>query len=268
MTKRLASILVLTAAGLITAGVQAATIDAVISPNAIVVKVDGQARVHTLEGKPVLYCGLEAFLGWSARLLGAQIDPGVEAGPVVTLGGKAVPIATLFVREGWLRPPALSDAAQEALAERRGGWACAPKTEPFAQMGSRVDPKITAGIAMNESSYRGRPWPWTLNVAGRGMFFSTREEAYAAINRLLANQRCDFDVGLMQVNWCYHGKRFASPWEALAPAANIRVAEDILTENLQRSGSAMKAVAWYHSANPERGGPYFSRFMKHVAQFQ
>lgn len=247
---------------------RAATIEAVVSPNAIVVRADGQARVHTQEGRPVLYCGLDAFLGWSAQLLGAQIEPGAESGPVVSLGGKTTPIATLFIREGWLRPAILDDVAQEALAERRGGWRCAPKTEPFAQMGSRVDPKITAGIAMNESSYRGRPWPWTLNVAGRGMFFATREEAYAAVNRLLANDRCDFDVGLMQVNWCYHGKRFASPWEALAPATNIRVAEDILAENLQRSGSAMKAVAWYHSANPERGGPYFSRFMKHVAQFQ
>ncbi|MFJ4291234.1 lytic transglycosylase [Cupriavidus sp. NPDC089707] len=267
MIKRLACLLWM-ATGLITAGAHAATIDAVISPNAIVVKVDGQARLHTIEGKSVLYCGLDAFLAWSARLLGAQVDAGAEAGPVVTLAGKPVPIAALLVREGWLRPFELTDAAQEAIAERRGGWACAPKTEPFAQMGSRVDPKITAGIAMNESSYRGRPWPWTLNVAGRGMFFSTRDEAYAAINRLLASQRCDFDVGLMQVNWCYHGKRFASPWEALAPATNIRVAEDILAENLQRSGSPMKAVAWYHSANPERGGPYFSRFLKHVAQFK
>jgi len=265
VTKGLLSLI---ACSLISLPATAATIEAVVSPNAIVVRAEGQARVHTLEGKPVLYCGLDAFLGWSAQLLGAQIEPGSEAGPVVTLSGKSTPIAALFVREGWLRPAVLDDAAQEALAERRGGWKCAPKTEPFAQMGRRVDPKITAGIAMNESSYRGRPWPWTLNVAGRGMFFSSRAEAYAAVTRLLANDRCDFDVGLMQVNWCYHGKRFASPWEALAPATNIRVAEDILAENLQRSGSPMKAVAWYHSANPERGGPYFSRFMKHVAQFQ
>ncbi|WP_153949999.1 transglycosylase SLT domain-containing protein [Cupriavidus sp. U2] len=265
MIKRLAASLLIPCASV---AANAATIEAVISPNAIVVNADGQARVHTLEGKPVLYCGLDAFLGWSARLLGVHIEPGAEQGPTVTLAGKMVPIARLFVREGWLRPVNLDDAAQEALAERRGGWACAPKTEPFVQMGNRVDPKITAGIAMNESSYRGRPWPWTLNVAGRGMFFSSREEAYAAINRLLASDRCDFDVGLMQVNWCYHGKRFSSPWEALAPATNIRVAEDILAENLQRSGSAMKAVAWYHSANPERGGPYFTRFMKHVATFQ
>lgn len=246
----------------------AATIHAVISPNAVVVHAEGKDRLHTLEGKPVLYCGLDAFLRWSVRLIGAAIEPGDEEGPVVQIGGKKVPIADLFAREGWLRPPALTDSAQEALAERRGGWACAPKTEPFAQMGQRVDPKITAGIAMNESSYRGRPWPWTLNVAGRGMFFATREEAYMAINRLLASQRCDFDVGLMQVNWCYHGKRFMSPWDALAPATNIRVAEDILTENLRRSGSASKAVAWYHSAKPERGGPYFVRFMNHIAQFR
>lgn len=265
MIKRIAIVLISAATW---GGAHGATVEAVISPNAIVVKDNGQVRVHTLEGKPVLYCGLDAFLGWSARLLGAEIEPGADEGPVVTLAGKRTPIARLFARGGWLRPTVLNDAPQEALAERRGGWACAPKTEPFAQMGSRVDPKITAGIAMNESSYRGRPWPWTLNVAGRGMFFATREEAYAAVSRLLANDRCDFDVGLMQVNWCYHGKRFASPWEALAPATNIRVAEDILAENLQRSGSAMKAVAWYHSANPERGGPYFSRFMKHVATFQ
>lgn len=256
------------AAAIVAAGTNAAdaaTVEAVISPNAVVVRADGQARVHTLAGKPVLYCGLDAFLGWSARLIGAPIEPGVAEGPFVTLDGKATPIATLFVRDGWLRPDVLNDAAQEVMAERRGGWACAPKTEPFAQMGHRVDPKITTGIAMNESAYRGRPWPWTLNVAGRGMFFATREDAHAVIKQLLASQRCNFDVGLMQVNWCYHGQRFASPWEALAPATNIRVAEDILTENLRRSGSAMKAVAWYHSANPERGGAYYARFLGHLS---
>ncbi|CAG2155422.1 transglycosylase SLT domain-containing protein [Cupriavidus numazuensis] len=267
MTKRAIGFLAVYA-WLAAGAAQAATIEAVVSPTAVVVRADGRVRVHLLAGKPVLYCGVDAFVGWSARLLGAPIDAGGDEGPVVTLDGKATPIATLFVRQGWLRPPVLNDFAQAAMAERRGGWACAPKTEAFSQMSERVDPKILAGIAMNESAYRGRPWPWTLNVAGRGMFFATREDAHAAIQGLLAAQRCDFDVGLMQVNWCYHRQRFASPWDALAPATNIRVAESILTENLQRSGSAMKAVAWYHSADPARGGPYLSRFMNHLSHFQ
>ena len=40
--------------------------------------------------------------------------------------------------------------------------------------------------------------------------------------------------------------------------------ETILLENRQRSGSPMKAVAWYHSADPARGGPYFARFLNHL----
>lgn len=258
--------LLLAASTVAVGAARAATIGAVVSPNAIVVRADGQARVHTLLGRPVLYCGLDVFLGWSAKLIGASIEPGGTAGPEVMLDGMAQPIAAVFAREGWLRPAVLDEGVQAAMAERRGGWACAPKTEAFSQMSIRVDPKILAGIAMNESAYRGKPWPWTLNVAGRGMFFATREDAYAAVQQLLAAQRCDFDVGLMQVNWCYHGRRFDSAWAALAPATNIRVAESILTENLQRSGSAMKAVAWYHSADPARGGPYFQRFMNHLSQ--
>ncbi|MCY0854266.1 transglycosylase SLT domain-containing protein [Cupriavidus sp. D39] len=244
----------------------AATIEAIVSPTAVVVRADGAARLLSLPGKPVLYCGLERFLGWSAQLIGAQIEAGGAQGPEIVREGKTVPLASVFAGEGWLRPTELTEAAQEAMVERRGGWACAPKAAPFAAMSRRVDPLILAGIAMNESAYRGRPWPWTLNVAGRGMFFATREDAHATVNRLLAARRCDFDVGIMQINWCYHGQRFASPWEALAPATNIRVAETILMENLQRSGSAMKAIAWYHSADSSRGGAYFARFMTHFKQ--
>jgi hypothetical protein len=248
-------------------GAGAQTVEAMVSPTTLIVRDGGGARIVSLPGKPVLYCGLDPFLGWSARLLGAAVRLDSVGQPAVVIGeGRLVPLSTLMARDGWLRPEQLNDAAQVALVERRGGWACAPKTEAFAQMSARVDPQILASIAMNESAYRGRPWPWTLNVAGRGMYFATREDAHAAINQLLSEKRCNFDVGIMQINWCYHGQRFASSWDALAPATNIRVAEAILTENLQRSGSAMKAVAWYHSADPSRGGPYLARFMNHFKQ--
>ncbi|WP_420715467.1 transglycosylase SLT domain-containing protein [Cupriavidus sp. D39] len=256
-----AFLLVLAATG---AGAQ--TVEAMVSPTTLIVRDSGGARIVSLPGKPVLYCGLDPFVGWSARLIGATLRMEPDQAPAVESHGRTMPLTALLARDGWLRPETLDEGAQVALVERRGGWACAPKAEAFAQMSARVDPRILASIAMSESAYRGRPWPWTLNVAGRGMYFATREDAHAAINQLVSEKRCNFDVGIMQINWCYHGQRFASSWDALAPATNIRVAEAILSENLQRSGSAMKAVAWYHSADPSRGGPYLARFMNHFKQ--
>ncbi|AOY97706.1 lytic transglycosylase (plasmid) [Cupriavidus sp. USMAA2-4] len=246
----------------------AASIEAVVSPTALVVREHGTLQLQALEGKPVLYCGLERFAGWAARWIGTAVTLGGASGPQVEVDGRKQPLRAVFASAGWLRPPTLDDGAQAAMAERRGGWACASKVEPFAQMRERVDPAVLASIAMNESSYRGQPWPWTLNVAGQGFFFASREDAYAAIQALLSAKRCDFDVGLMQVNWCFHGKRFGSAWDALAPATNIRAAESILLDNRQRSGSSMQAVAWYHSANPSRGGPYLARFLNHLKRFE
>ncbi|MFP3747396.1 transglycosylase SLT domain-containing protein, partial [Achromobacter sp. SIMBA_011] len=87
-----------------------------------------------------------------------------------------------------------------------------------------------------------------------------------AIRARVAAGRCDFDVGIMQVNWCYHRQRFAWPWDALAPAINIRVAESILNENYRNTRSVEKAIAYYHSANPAPGSAYLARFVRHLNQ--
>jgi hypothetical protein len=39
-----------------------------------------------------------------------------------------------------------------------------------------------------------------LNVAGRGFFFRTREDAYRAVRYLIRNGRSNFDIGLMRKN--------------------------------------------------------------------
>ncbi|PVX85836.1 transglycosylase SLT domain-containing protein [Paraburkholderia unamae] len=244
----------------------AATIAGVISPTAIVLTSASARAVASIEGAPVLYCGLPAFNAWAAPLVGQPVQGGAADGMTVSLGSREVPLDRLFVERGWLRPAVLDDVAQAAITEGRGGWACANAVVPFALMHTSVDPRVLAGIALNESGVNGRAWPWTLNVAGRGYFFRSREDAYGAIRELLAAGRDDFDVGIMQVNWHYHRQRFASPWDALAPATNIRVAEAILNENYQRTHSAAKAIAWYHSANPVPGGAYLARFARHLNQ--
>nr|WP_277183530.1 transglycosylase SLT domain-containing protein [Caballeronia sp. BR00000012568055] len=249
-------------------GVHAATIGSIISPTRIVIDDGAKRAIVELPGEPVYDCGLKPFLSWASRLEGQAVQTAADGSVAIAMDGSTISLSSLFVRAGWLRPAVLSDDAQASMTEHRGGWACASAQAPFDAMHTSVDPKILAGIALNESAYDGRAWPWTLNVAGRGFFFRTREDAYKAIRHLLSDGRCDFDVGLMQVNYCWHGKRFKSAWDALAPATNIRVAEDILNENYRQTHSAVKAVAYYHSANPAPGREYLARFVKHLSQIE
>ncbi|WP_042303631.1 transglycosylase SLT domain-containing protein [Paraburkholderia kururiensis] len=246
--------------------VYAATIDEVISPAALVLASQNTREVATLDGTPVLYCGLAAFRAWASRLVGQTIASTPAQGITVPVDNRQVSLAGLMIRSGWLQPAQLDDEAQAAMTEGRGGWACAKAEVPFVLMHTSVDPKVLAGIALNESAWHGRAWPWTLNVAGQGYFFRSRTDAYGAMRALIAAGRCDFDVGIMQVNWCYHRQRFASPWDALAPAINIRVAESILNENYGRTHSVAKAIAYYHSANPAPGSAYLARFAHHLNQ--
>ena len=242
------------------------SITQVISPVSLVLGSDSAREVATLDGKPVLYCGLAPFETWAAPLLGQPVRSTPDAGMTVSVDGRDESLAGLMVRSGWLQPAELDDDALAAMTEGRGGWACASVVTPFELLHTSVDPKVLAGIALNESAYNGRAWPWTLNVAGRGFFFRTREDAYGAMRALIAAGRSDFDVGIMQINWRYHHQRFASPWDALSPATNVRVAESILNENYQSTRSVAKAIAYYHSANPAPGSAYLARFVRHLNQ--
>ena len=49
----------------------------------------------------------------------------------------------------------------------------------------RVPAESLYSLAMAESTRKtawgSKPWPWTINVAGKGYHFETREEAFAAL---------------------------------------------------------------------------------------
>lgn len=243
-------------------------IERVISPASLVLAQDGKKAITPLDGTPVYYCGLTAFIRWARPLVGQNVYADQSGQLNVLVDDKPMAIETILVDSGWLKPNRLDDGAQAAITEHRGGWNCASTETAFDLMHTSVDPKILAGIAMNESAYAGRPWPWTLNVAGRGYFFKTREGAYHALNDLLSQGRCEFDVGIMQVNWCYHHQRFTSAWDALAPSTNIHVAEEILNENYSKTHSVAEDVAYYNSANPVPGREYLVRFIHHLDQLE
>ncbi len=63
-----------------------------------------------------------------------------------------------------------------------------------------------------------RPWPWTLNVAGKPQRFASRNAACRELNRQLARGIRSIDIGLMQINWrCdWHDSQLAGGSPAFA----------------------------------------------------
>ncbi|EGP1136082.1 lytic transglycosylase domain-containing protein [Salmonella enterica] len=100
-----------------------------------------------------------------------------------------------------------------------------------------------------------RPWPWTLNVAGKGYRYSTRQEAYDALMSFMRRYPLKrIDVGIAQVNLGWNGGYFISYHDALDPYTNLRVAARILKSCYDSNpGSWIQAAGCYH--HPAGGKP-------------
>ncbi|OQM38915.1 lytic transglycosylase [Citrobacter braakii] len=114
-------------------------------------------------------------------------------------------------------------------------------------------------VSLAESSRRlpqgERPWPWTLNVAGKGYRYATREEAYQGLLGFMRRYPLKrIDVGIAQVNLGWNGGYFRNYREALEPYTNLRAAAQILRHCYDLNpGSWLQAVGCYH--HPAGGKP-------------
>lgn len=128
---------------------------------------------------------------------------------------------------------------------------------------------LLAAIATTESGrYQKQlgmslPWPWTINVEGRGYFYDSKEEAVAAVKELQERGIKSIDIGCMQVNLHHHPNAFSSVEEAFDPAYNIAYAAQFLKKNFDDEGSWRKATADYHSHTPVFGEPYAGMVFNH-----
>jgi transglycosylase-like protein with SLT domain len=105
------------------------------------------------------------------------------------------------------------------------------------------------------------PWPWTINVEGKGYFFETKQRAIAAVNELLAHGIRSIDVGCMQVNLLYHPNAFADLDDAFDPRTNAIYAARFLRDLFQQTGNWTNAAALYHSATPVLAANYQKRVL-------
>lgn len=148
-----------------------------------------------------------------------------------------------------------------------------PAYEAIArQFGVRGD--VLYAIALTESRMNvgknlTRPWPWTANVEGKPYRFNTRAELTAFLRQHLQQGNPRFDVGLMQLSWRHHGKRFARLEDAIDPVTNIQAGADYLRYLLKKTGSLEAAIGMYHTgeAGPvARQNSYRQLVLKALAQ--
>ncbi|EIE3222501.1 transglycosylase SLT domain-containing protein [Salmonella enterica subsp. enterica serovar Typhimurium] len=116
----------------------------------------------------------------------------------------------------------------------------------------KVPAESLYSLAMAESTRKtdwgAKPWPWTINVAGKGYHYETREEAWEALLGFMQRYPLRrIDVGVAQVNLGWNGQHFPTFRDAFDPYTNLRAAARILRACYDaRPGSWIRAAGCYH----------------------
>ncbi|WP_439138817.1 lytic transglycosylase domain-containing protein [Roseicyclus sp.] len=104
------------------------------------------------------------------------------------------------------------------------------------------------------------PWPWTLNMAGRGAFYPDAQTALGAAAQAVADGMRNIDIGCFQLNFRWHGAAFPGLSEMLDPLQNARYAAAFLHDLHDEFGDWVVAAGVFHSRTPEHASRYLDRF--------
>ncbi len=113
---------------------------------------------------------------------------------------------------------------------------------------------------------RLEPWPWTINVEGRGFWFTSEREAKFYVFNIFKAGKRSFDIGCFQINYRWHSKAFRSIDAMFDPYENAAYAARFLKRLYAELGSWPAAVGAYHSRTPSLAQSYSSRFQTVLAQ--
>lgn len=116
---------------------------------------------------------------------------------------------------------------------------------------------LLLALADVESAYQ----PYALNMAGKSVISDSIEQAKQIAEKYLQKGTGNIDIGVMQLNYFWHGKHFASVSEMLLPKKNINYAAQLLSNLYKQHGSWQKAVQHYHSANPKYHRQYSQKVL-------
>lgn len=113
-----------------------------------------------------------------------------------------------------------------------------------------VPAEVITKVCVHESQsfHKGKrqAWPWTLNIAGRGIWYKDRLSATVAAEMELSKGKRNIDVGMCQINWRWHGSHFRSVGELLDPLQNMTYAAKYLMK-IKRGRTWEETIGAYHS---------------------
>ena len=136
---------------------------------------------------------------------------------------------------------------------------------------ANVPLSVLRAISLTETGrkYQGafRPWPWTVNMEGKGMWFDTREQALAYAKENFERGARSFDVGCFQINYKWHHEAFTSIEQMFDPLANAVYAAEFLKSLFAEKGNWGAAAGAYHSRNAQYAKGYQARFETIRARF-
>jgi len=119
----------------------------------------------------------------------------------------------------------------------------APASDPYtaAAHAAGVPLDLLVAVAGSESGFH----PLALNIKGREIYCRSLAEA----KRILSTTD-NVDIGLMQINWPFWGRRLGvSKYDLLDPKSNLLYGARILKEPLARGGNIWRRVSDYHAGS-------------------
>ncbi|MBP0446344.1 transglycosylase SLT domain-containing protein [Roseomonas sp. SSH11] len=162
--------------------------------------------------------------------------------------------------------PGLALADPPAPPSPAAGELCLPAIAA-AERDHRIPAHLLRSIAFVESGRtdpatgRNVPWPWAINVGGRGYFYDSKEEVIEAVRGFQARGIRSIDVGCAQINLMHHASAFASLEEAFDPQSNTKYAARFLSSLHRTTRNWPMAAAGYHSQTPNLGFGYARKVM-------
>lgn len=140
-----------------------------------------------------------------------------------------------------------------------------------ASQQSGVPVSVLWAISLTETGRKKngsfQPWPWTVNMEGKGVWFDTDEEARAYVFKHYKQGARSFDVGCFQINYKWHGQNFASIEEMFEPVPNALYAAKFLSDLYRELGDWSKAAGAYHSRTEKYASKYRKRFDRIRAEY-